>query len=77
MDQNIHSRTHVMDEKWTFLLIMNIDNSDKLCQHLVETEKMIPPPLNPPSQWQTCKAMEILGRATMCAQKDKGMQTQA
>ena len=36
-----------MDEKWIFLLIMNIDNSDKLCQHLIETKKLIPPPRTP------------------------------
>ena len=33
--------------------------------------------LNPPSQWQVHETMEILGRAAMCAQKDKGTQTQA
>ena len=32
---------------------------------------------NPPSQWKAQKTMEILGREGMCAQKDKGMQTQA
>ena len=32
---------------------------------------------NPPSQWQSYKAMESLGRVAMCAQKDKGMQTKA
>ena len=45
MDQNIHIHTHVMDEKWIFLLIINRDNSDKLYRHLVETEKQSPPPL--------------------------------
>ena len=39
-------------------------------------EKLSPPP-GPVSQWQDHKTMEILGRAAMCAQKDKGMQTQA
>jgi len=37
-----------MDEKWIFLLIMNRDNSDKLCWHLVEIEKLSPPPRPPP-----------------------------
>ena len=32
---------------------------------------------NPPSQWQAHKTMESLGRASMAAQKDKGMQTEA
>ena len=50
MDKNIHSRAHVMEEKWTFLLIMNIDNSDKLYRHLVEMEKKSPPPGPPPLQ---------------------------
>ena len=39
-----------MDEKWIFLLIINIDNSDKLYRHLVEMEKPIPPPRPPPLQ---------------------------
>ena len=39
-----------MDEKWIFLLIMNKDNSDKLCRHLVKTEKLSPPPRPPPLQ---------------------------
>ena len=50
MDKNIHSYTHVMVEKWIFLLIMNRDNNDKLCQHLVKMEKMSPPPGPPPLQ---------------------------
>ena len=50
MDNNIHSHTHVMDEKWIFLLIMNRDNSDKLCQHLIKTEKLSPPSGPPPLQ---------------------------
>ena len=37
-----------MNEKWIFLLIINRDNSDKLCQHLIETEKPSPPPRPPP-----------------------------
>ena len=63
-----------MDEKWIFLLIMNIDTSDNLCRHLVEMEKPSPPPRPPPLE--SSVSMEILGRATLCAQKDKGMQTQ-
>ena len=50
MDQNIHSHTHVMDEKWMFLLITNRDNEDKLCQHLVERENLSPLPGPPPLQ---------------------------
>ena len=50
MDKNIHSHTHVIDEKWIFLLIMNRDNSDKLCRHLFEMEKLNPPPGPPPHQ---------------------------
>ena len=50
MDQNIHSHTHVMDEKWIFLLIMNMDNSDKLCRNLIETKKPSTPPRPPPLQ---------------------------
>ena len=29
---------------------MNIDNNDKLCRHLVETDKLSPPPGPPPLQ---------------------------
>ena len=47
MDNNIHSYAHTMDEKWIFILIINIDTSDKLCQHLVEI-KRLSPPLGPP-----------------------------
>ena len=50
MDKNIHSYTHTMDEKWIFLLIVNIDTSDKLCRHLVEIERSSPPPRPPPLQ---------------------------
>ena len=39
MDKIIHSYTNTMDKKWIFLLIKNIDISDKLCRHLVEIEK--------------------------------------
>ena len=48
--QNIHSYTHAMDEKLIFLLIINIDTSDKLCRHLVEIERPSPPPGPPPLQ---------------------------
>ena len=34
-----------MDEKWSFLLIINRDNRDKHYWNLVEMEKSIPPPL--------------------------------
>ena len=67
MDQNIHSHTHVMDEKYVFLLIMSRDNSDKLCWHLVEIEKLSPPPGTPPLK--SSILMESLGRETMCAPK--------
>ena len=50
MDKNIHSHTHVMDEKWIFLLIMNIDNNDKLFRNLSEMEKLSPPRGPPPLQ---------------------------
>ena len=50
MDNNIHSHTPVMDEKWIFLLIMNKDNSEKLYRILVETKKLSPPPGPPPLQ---------------------------
>ena len=53
---------------------MNRDNSDKLCWHLVEMEKLSPPPRHP---WKDHMIMASLGRATMRAQKEKGMQTQA
>ena len=57
MYQNIHSHTHLMDEKWIFLLIINIDNSDKLCQHLVKMEKPSPPPGPQPIQSSISMAM--------------------
>ena len=50
MDKNIHSYAHTMDEKWIFLLIINRDTSDKLCQHLVKSERLSPPPGTPPLQ---------------------------
>ena len=64
-----------MDEKWIFMLIINRENSDKFCWHLVKMEKPSPPPGPPPLQ--SSISMASLGRATMCAQKDKEMQTQA
>ena len=64
MDQNIHSHTHVMGEKWIFLLIMNIDNSDKLCRHLVEMENRVLHlglhHFNPPSQWQAWEEQQCV-----------------
>ena len=71
--KNIHSYTHTMDEKWIFILIINKDISDKLYWHLVEIERLSPPPL------QSSKSMAIsqdkgkLGKRIMAAQKDKGM----
>ena len=53
---------------------MSKDNNDKLCRHLIETEKPSPP-LGPPPL-QSSISMEILGRAAMCSQKEKGMQSQ-
>ena len=49
-------------------------NSDKLYWHLVEMEKPSPPPGPPPLQ--SSISMSTFGREKMCAQKDKGMQTQ-
>ena len=77
MNKNIHSHTHVMDEKWIFLLIINIDTSEKLCRNLFEIERSSPPPLQSSISMESSQKMESLGRATMCAQKGKGMQTQA
>ena len=54
MDNNIHSHTHVMDEKWILILNINRYISDKLCRQLVEIEKPSPPPL------QSSISMEIL-----------------
>ena len=34
----------------SILLIMNIDTSDNLCRHLIETKKLSPPPRPPPLQ---------------------------
>ena len=64
-----------MDKKWIFLLIINIDTSDKLCRHLVGIERPSPPPRPPPLQ--SSISMASLGRASIAAQKDKGTQTQA
>ena len=70
-----------MDEKWIFLLIINRDTIDKLCQHLIELRGWFLHlglhHFNPPNQWQAHKTMASLGRASMVAQNDKGMQTQA
>ena len=50
--------THVMGGKQIFLFIMNIYKSDKLCQHLIETENLSPPHEPPPIQYSI--SMEIL-----------------
>ena len=47
-----------MDEKWIFLLIMNRDNNEKICQHLIEMEKLSLTPMPTPLQYSI--AMEIL-----------------
>ena len=56
MDKNIYNYINTMDEKWIFLLIINIDISEKLYRHLVEMEKLSPPlglhHFNPPYQWK-------------------------
>ena len=39
-----------MDKKYIFLLIMNIDNSDKICRHFIKIENLSPPPGPPPLQ---------------------------
>ena len=57
MDKNIYSYTHTLAEKWIFLLIINRDTSDKLCRHLIEIERPIPPPMPPPHE--SSKSMEI------------------
>ena len=80
MDNNIHSHTHVMDEKYIFLLLMNKDNSDKIFQHLFEMEKVSPPPGPPPLQSSISMAIsqdnDKLGKSINVCSKDKGMQTQ-
>ena len=62
MDKNIHSHTHAMGEKWIFLLMMNIDNSDKLCQNFVEMEKLSPPPLQPSISMEKLQSKGKLGK---------------
>ena len=80
MDKNIHSYTNTMDEKWIFLLIINIDTSDKLCWNLVKIERLSPPP--GPPQLQSSISVEIsqhngnLGKKINEYSKDKGIQTQ-
>ena len=49
-DNEIHSYTHTMEEKWIFLLIINKDTSDKSCQHLVRIERPSTPLEHPPLQ---------------------------
>ena len=69
MDKNIHSHTHVMDEKCIFLLIINIDNSDKFCQHLVEMEKPSPPPLQYSISMESLQYNENLGKSNNVCSK--------
>ena len=80
MDTNIHSYTNTMDEKWIFLLIINRYISDKLCCHLVETEKPSPPAMPPPHQYSISMTSSQdngkLGKSINGCSKDKGMQTQ-
>ena len=80
MDKNIHSYTNTMDEKWIFLLIVNRDIIEKICQHLVETEKPSPPPGPQPLQSSISMASSQdngkLGKSINGCSKDKGMQTQ-
>ena len=76
MDQNICSHTHVMEEKWIFLLIMNIDNNEKLCRHLIEMEKSSPPPGSPPLQssisMASLQSNEKLGkRNNVCSKRQR------
>ena len=71
-----------MDEKWIFLLIINRDRTvtksiGTMSKRRNRVLHLGLHHFNPPSQWQSYKAMTSLGRAAMCAQKDKGMQTQA
>ena len=74
MDKNIHIYAHVLDEIWIFLLINIVTNS---VGTLLKQRNRVLHHFNPPSQWKACKAMASLGRATICAQKDKGIHAQA
>ena len=63
-----------MDEKWVFLLIINID---KTMKNFVSTSSKWRNSVldlgihhfNPSSQWKYYKANKSLGRAAMCAPK--------
>ena len=44
MDKNIHMAYTCNGREYIFLLIINRDNSEKICQNLVESEKPSPPP---------------------------------
>ena len=66
-----------MDEKWIFLLIINKDNNEKLYRHLVETEKLSPPPGPPPLQSSiTMASLQSKGNlgksSTTCSKETKG-----
>ena len=76
-----YSNALVLDKKWIFLLINQRYNSDKLCRHFCEPEKLGPPlgppPLNPPSlNVKITKKRKYL-EENYVLQRDKGMQTQA
>ena len=69
-----------MDEKWIFLLIVNMDISEKICWHLVEMDKPSPPHVPPPLQssisTKISQGNDKLGKSINGCSKDKGMQTQ-
>ena len=69
-----------MDEKCIFLLIINRDICDKLCRHLVETEKLSPPPRPPPLQSSISMASSQdngkIGKRINGCSKEKWMQIQ-
>ena len=71
MDQNIHSHTHVMDEKWIFLLIINKENNDKLYRHLIETEKPSPLPLQSSISMAILQSNGKLGKSINMFSKGK------
>ena len=62
--------THIMDEKWIFLLNVNRDTNEYLCRHLVEIEKPSPPPGPPPLQSSISR--QAWERAPMAAPRIKG-----
>ena len=79
-DNEIHSYTHTMEEKWIFLLIINKDTSDKICRHLVEIDRLSsplePPPLQSSISMASSQDNGKLGKSINGCSKDKGMQTQ-